>query len=99
MANLDLGIELAGRNTDILYQPDYWQDRADELRLQAEYLKEEPQFYETLIRQANAYESLARKALKLRQARAHLHRIAPKSDLRIVESNVSTLAHRTGTGN
>lgn len=76
---LKLGVSLGVPvDKEILYQPDYWQDRADDLRRLAEALREDPDFYHGLNHQADKLEGLARKALFLKQKRNHWMRRAPK---------------------
>ncbi len=80
-STLELGLGLPA-DKEILYQPDYWQDRADDLRRLAEALREETDFYHMLNRQADQLETLARKAFDLKQKRNHWMRRAPKYTFR-----------------
>jgi hypothetical protein len=74
---LNLGVPLPA-DKEILYQPEYWSDRADDLRRLADAFREEVPFFDGLNRTADIFERLARYSLVLRQKRANYLRRPPK---------------------
>lgn len=74
---MEIGIILPA-DKEILYQPEYWSDRADDIRRFADALREEPDFFKALHRQADICEQLARKAMFLKQKRSGHMRKPPK---------------------
>ncbi len=79
--DLNVGVELPA-DKEILYQPEYWNDRADDLRRLADAFREEQPFFDGLNRTADIFERLSRHALVLRQKRANYIRRPPKYHLR-----------------
>lgn len=74
---LKLGVELPA-DKEILYQPEYWNDRADDLRRLADAFRDETPFFDGLNRTADIFERLSRHSLVLRQKRANYLRRPPK---------------------
>lgn len=68
-------IRMPLHNQEILFQPDYWLDRAEELRTQAENLASHGKFYKTLMRHAEDCERLAKDAMTLKTTRSRLARL------------------------
>lgn len=64
---------------DIIYDPDYWENLAQQRRTQAAVCVGNPKFYTILSRQAEELERLAQLSFKMRQERKRAGRVIGKT--------------------
>lgn len=78
-------------NEYLLYDPEYWQNKAEETYAQAASVWEQPILQSVLLRVAESYETLSQQALERKQARARWSRINPsvRATLNLVKTNRS----------
>jgi len=84
------------KNELLAFDPDYWEERAAQLRLQAQGLHNQPLFCGILLKHAEDLDRLARTAFTLRQKRRSLLGMEPRYRPNSSDTTVVNIAEAKG---